>query len=344
MPRQPDARDRPLLVGGMHRSGTSFTASLVMSAGVDLGSDLLGANESNPEGHYEDLGFQWFHRRMLTASGLCEHGYTATARGHVPESCVQEARDLVADRSRADAPWGWKEPRTTLFLDFWQDVLPQARHLFVFRRPWEVADSLFRRGDETFIANPAHAFDVWIHYNRLILDFARRHPTRCLVVEITHLIENPRRVFDLVRSRLDVPVTVPADRFRDHLFHRDEASTRAALVRALVPEAWETYLELRSLAGARDEVAVASTRSMPVGDCAVLEWARASRAESELQRTTARPLTPAAPATSRRLGRGMLAKVVDASRRLFGRNDEVAPAVVLPFSPATPATDTQRAA
>lgn len=63
--------DHPLLVYGMHRSGTSLTASLFHAAGVRQGDQLLGANHRNDRGHYEDLGINEFHRTALHAQGPC---------------------------------------------------------------------------------------------------------------------------------------------------------------------------------------------------------------------------------------------------------------------------------
>jgi len=292
MSRSSDASARPLLVGGMHRSGTSLTASLVASAGIDLGPELLGANDSNPAGHFEDLGIQDFHCRALVARGLCSEGYTATSQGEVPAALEPRADELLAERMRPGVAWGWKEPRTTLFLDYWQRRLPQARHMFVFRRPWEVADSLFRRGDRTFLENPMFAFDVWAHYNRLILDFARRHPSRCVVFNITQVIADPQRVLAEVRSRLDVPIGRPAARYREELFSLDAGFIRATIVRGVAPEAWQTYVDLCSLAGVTDELTTQAAAEASLGECAVLEWARASRAEADA------PEVPAAPATT----------------------------------------------
>lgn len=355
---------QPLIIGGMHRSGTSLTASLFASAGIDLGAELLGVNASNPMGHFEDVGFFSFHRRALVAQGLGSEGYTATARGDVPAALEKEAHDLLAARTRPGTAWGWKDPRTTLFLDFWQERLPDARHVFVFRRPWEVADSLFRRGDDTFTLNPAFALDVWTHYNRLILDFVSRHPARCLVFEISQVIADPDAVVAAVRSRLDVPLAAPDRRYVDSLFSRDDAATRATLVRTLAPEAWRTYLELRDLAGSAAG-ADAIDRSQPLGECAVLEWARASRAanlaaeaeariraetearvraeaderlrvevEERLRAAAAERRRRRSPAVAvRRAGEKLLARIVEASRWL-SRPPHLAPADVprlLPF-------------
>ncbi len=337
-----------MLVGGMHRSGTSLTASLVASAGIDLGPELLGANASNPLGHFEDLGIQSFHCRALAARGVSDEGYTATAHGEVPPALEPVADELIAERMRPGVAWGWKEPRTTLFLDFWQERLPQARHLFVFRRPWEVADSLFRRGDETFVTNPTFAFDVWTHYNRQILDFVRRHRSRCAIFEVSQVIADPVRVFATVRSQLDVPLGRPDRCYRDDHFHRDEGANRAALVRAVAPDAWGVYLELRELAGIDERVDIPPQRLPSLADCAVLEWARASRAEMEARRLAAAQAA-AAPvaAVTRRKSRSMWAGIVSASRRLVASRKREAPAdtpALLPFPALGPARRVGRAA
>ena len=281
-----DVSARPLIIGGMHRSGTSLTASIFASAGLDLGPALLGACESNPLGHYEDLGFLDFHCRALVAQGLGSEGFTTGAHGSVPPALQPEAHALVAARMRPGIAWGWKEPRTVLFLDFWQQHLPDPRYVFVYRRPWEVADSLFRRGDATFFHNPAFAFEVWTHYNRLIIDFVRRHPSRCVVFEITQVIGDAGGTLATVQSRLGIPLGPPADRYRDALLTLDNGGTRPSLVRAIAPEAWATYLALCEFAGVAPESEAATPLRVSVGDCAVMEWARASRAEAQAKKAT----------------------------------------------------------
>lgn len=356
MNRSSDVSARPLLVGGMHRSGTSLTASLVASAGIDLGPELLGANASNPAGHFEDLGIQEFHCRALVAGGISSEGYTATARGDVPAALEPQADALLAERMRPGVAWGWKEPRTTLFLDFWQQRLPQARHLFVFRRPWEVADSLFRRGDPTFLDNPMFAFHVWSHYNRTIIDFVRRHPAQCLVVDIAQVIADPRRVFADVRDRLDVALGRPAARYREGMLNREVGFTRAAIVRAVAPEAWQTYVDLCGLAGVNADFMALSNADASLGECAVLEWARASRAETEpqaapaasacrpVERPRARPRRPSLAMAMRRASRKLLARLASIGHRLLPAARTVADPDVLAFPTRVETPSTQRVA
>jgi hypothetical protein len=275
----PESVDRPLLVCGMHRSGTSLTASLFHAAGVRLGDRLLGANVGNDRGHFEDLDVYEFHQAALRSNGLGTEGYLAAGSVVVPEPLEPIGRRLAADRARGGGVWGWKEPRTVLFLDFWERILPEARFLFVFRRPWEVLDSLFRRGNAEFLAEPRLALRVWRHYNERILRFARRAADRCLVVEASQVVADQAGVAAAVRRRLDLPLSVPSAECEPRLFHSDHASWRPWLVRQLDPLAHELYLELRSLAGSDSPLP-------PLGDeaggmenalrVALAEWSRAS--------------------------------------------------------------------
>jgi O-antigen biosynthesis protein len=274
-----DQSPGPLVICGMHRSGTSLTASLFGGAGVNLGDRLFGPNVGNTLGHFEDVGFLEFHMRALHSLGSNYEGFVTRPLAPLAAEFTAEAEQIVADRSAAGRLWGWKEPRTTLFLDFWDQLLPDARYVFVFRNPWDVADSLFRRGDAAFVVDPRLAIDLWVAYNRRIAEFIHRHPSRCVVFEISQLIAEPDRVFEMVRSRLQFPIGTPPDSFRNDLFGRECNQHGSAIVRAITPEAHDLYHRLRQLAGeppaATDEAGVDAPS---LAAYAVEEWARASRA------------------------------------------------------------------
>lgn len=268
-----------VVIGGMHRSGTSLLASLFEGAGVSIGCRLLGDGKGNEAGHFEDLDFHDFHERALIGNGLPADGFTPSAEPEVPATLVAEAAALAAARRRAGGLWGWKDPRTTLFLEFWAGLLPEARFVFVFRRPWEVVDSFFRRGDPTFVYNPLLAVRVWLHYNRLILRFVAGHPDRCLIRETTQVATASRKVFAAIRKQLDVPVGEPPERFRPELLVSDADGRRAGLVAASCPEAVEVYHQLCHEAGS-SPVTHESCR-LSVAELGVIEWARAARMQRE---------------------------------------------------------------
>ena len=59
-----------IVITGMHRSGTSLTASLLQSAGLNLGDRLMEATATgNPlKGYFEDLDFVEFHANTCCRS------------------------------------------------------------------------------------------------------------------------------------------------------------------------------------------------------------------------------------------------------------------------------------
>ena len=254
----------PLIVSGMHRSGTSLLASILDGAGVHLGPELISPSPHNPHGHFEDTEMVEFHRRVLTANGIVSEGYTTAVDIPVPDELAARADSLVQARERTRRTWGWKDPRTTLFLDFWRQRIPHAKFLLVFRRPWEVADSLLGRGDLAFRLNPNLATDVWLRYNRAILQFARMNPERCVVCEATQVRDRPQDVIRALRTSLRIPLHDAPSMLDAQLFRQDISSERASAIASDCPEAYSTYLELRELSGSGSALP-ADTASAVIG-------------------------------------------------------------------------------
>ena len=275
----------PLVITGMHRSGTSLLTSMFAGAGVDVGSRLIGASRGNDRGHWEDLDFYEFHAGALEANGVASEGFACADDLRVPAAMRDTAAALVAGKAAAGATWGWKDPRTTLFLDFWHDLVPEAAFVFVFRSPWEVADSLFRRGDAIFARNPALAVRVWLHYNRRIHDFCAAHRSRCVLTSVTQVTVDPASVFAAVRDRFDVPLGEPPARFEEPLLQRDDSSRRREIVAALEPEAVALYGDMLRLADLADATAAPRPRTSggTLAEHALAEWSRAAASAGEIK-------------------------------------------------------------
>ena len=250
-PIQPSSSPPPVLVlGGMHRSGTSLVAALCQSAGLDIGTELLPGHASNPVGHFEDLDFYRFHETVLASNGRTAAGYGIFDTAAVVDAAARaRAETLVSARRAGGRPWGWKDPRTVLFLDFWLAMLPESRFLFVFRDPAEVADSLRRRGERRFQDGGDQAFREWYHANALIRDFCRRHPERVLVRELRRIIDAPRALCGDVDRDLGVPLGEPQAVDRPGLLRDTRLVPLAPPARGLVRGCFDLLQDLRSLAG-----------------------------------------------------------------------------------------------
>ena len=210
---------KPVVVVGMHRSGTSLTASILGSSGVHLGDSLVPAGHGNAEGHFEDLEFVDLHRAALEAFGHDPEGWDEVVLDHLPDALEARARALID--ARASRPfWGWKDPRTALFLPFWERLLPEAKFVFVYRNPWEVIDSLYRRGDRRFRHDPVAAARLWTHYNSVMLDAHARWAIR-RVLHLDDIATQATPTASTPGARVRAPAEPPADVFADLLRRGD---------------------------------------------------------------------------------------------------------------------------
>lgn len=250
-----------LIICGMHRSGTSLAANVLGEAGLDTGvRGDVGLGVGQPRGHFEDRDFYNLHEAILAASGRSCFTADEISIDEVPPVFEERARSLVA--ARADRPfWGWKDPRTSLFLDLWERHLPRARYLFLYRHPVDVALSLWRRNTDPEIRqDPWLAFRAWELYNRRLLAFRDRHPERCFVAHAPAFAADLAGFVRRLGARLDLP-------FRDGdfgaLFDAEELAPSCQSPRpyweGLIPEALALYGRLEEIAD------LTSSEEPPVG-------------------------------------------------------------------------------
>jgi hypothetical protein len=153
----------------MHRSGTSLTAQVLSTLGVDLGepSSLLESDPvDNPDGYFEQEPIVDFNDALLGALG-----------GHASEPpelplgwqlsdelrpFAARARELIESLYSQD-PWCMKDPRASLLLPFWRMVRADLRIVICVRNPLEVARSMERRGDPYPLE---HWLQLWSRHTR----------------------------------------------------------------------------------------------------------------------------------------------------------------------------------
>ncbi|CAC5341862.1 Chromosome segregation ATPase-like protein [Planktothrix rubescens CCAP 1459/22] len=234
------------IITGMHRSGTSLTASILQSAGVHIGRRLMEATEFNAKGYFENPDFLEFHLDAFRALGVNIDGWTLEENLQINAPLIDRAKYIV-EQNGLSSVWGWQEPRTTLFLDFWAKLLPEARFLLIYRSPWEVADSLYRRGDEMFQSQPELAIKYWQHYNQKILNFYNREQHRCLLTNLKTIVQYQNAYIDTINHKFNVDLSHPAPTAYDPSLLRTEISSnsqRPTLIDHYFPEAIELYQEL----------------------------------------------------------------------------------------------------
>jgi len=268
----------PILVSGMHRSGTSLAGSFLAACGVDMGERLIPADEKNPRGYFEDADIVAFHGRAFDAAcpratGHRDWGWTED--GEVDAATLvpwaEEAAQLLRDRAdRARGAFGFKDPRATMALELWDRVAEDARWVFTYRYPWEVADSMQRIGADVFAENPSYGYRIWAAYNRRVVTFVEAHRERCLLLSTNALAGALGGLPELFAERLglDAPDVGLAELFDSGLLTTGaEDDARAALTGVAYPECTELLARLDDLA----DVSSSGRWSAPT-DWSPTEW------------------------------------------------------------------------
>ena len=229
--RNPDARDLlvhspsmqtvavvrdfkgPVLIAGMHRSGTSVVTSLLQrSIGIDLGENLLAGDRDNIDGYQEDIGVitlhsKWFGQFISDGNeGWSDWGinekYSVGCLGS--RHWDQEAHNYIEARLRKqkDLLWGWKDPRTTMILPYWHQLLGgEGLVVCIYRAPWDVSDSLQRISNGKFRDNPDLALRVWSEYNRRIIEFCEARPEYICLLLTSEIAQRPELIAEVILDR-----------------------------------------------------------------------------------------------------------------------------------------------
>lgn len=194
----PPVTGQAYCVLGMHRSGTSLVASLLSRAGVHMGERLLHARPDNPRGYFEDADIVAFHERCLARRGVT-YINPGDAALTFTDAERDEASRLIRDRAARSA-WGWKDPRTCLFVRSWRELLPECRFVVVHRSPLAVAASLARRGELTTGADAASALRAWARYAREVAAFLEEAAPRSVVFDAEAIFDDPEGVCAALRG------------------------------------------------------------------------------------------------------------------------------------------------
>lgn len=221
--------NKVLIIAGMHRSGTSVVAQWLSRSGLFVGDTLLGPNTGNEQGHFEDADFLSLHEKFLRRRKLDTSGFTSETPHALTAPEKNELKEMLAVKNTEHEQWGWKEPRTCLFLNEYNQAVPQAFYVIVVRnfndtvssmitRQYKVNEKtiktkrglpklkwlLFKRKslDSIFETESEKFLKVWIHYYQEILQHTKILPAnRFIVLSYRKLIRDDKNVFHKMKDQ-----------------------------------------------------------------------------------------------------------------------------------------------
>lgn len=253
---------QPLIICGMHRSGTSMLTRILAARGLFIGH-RLGK-------HPEALFFHGLNERVLRECGAAwdrpDPALRMLAEAGAAERCAEELRPrlrglgtwsylgprIVAARARIGQhlpfAWGWKNPRNSLLLPVWLALFPEARVLRIRRHGIDVAASLAAREARHAVpgrcAAIAEGVALWAEYEAALDSWLAPVPAgRQLSLRFEDYAADPAPVqaeidaFAGLEPPLAVPLALRPDPARSFAYRADpalrsEAERHAALLNA----------------------------------------------------------------------------------------------------------------
>ena len=167
----------PIIVIGMHRSGTSLVSRMLDRLGVFVGARLDGNHEATfflrlNSWLLRQCGGSWDQPQHLDLL-LSHERMMALSKAYI-EYVLRSPRSVAylgVRRYHAGQrigslghPWGWKDPRNTYTLPLWLSIYPDAKVINVTRHGIDVAASLHTRFEKRLAeAEQRFAQQKWIY-------------------------------------------------------------------------------------------------------------------------------------------------------------------------------------
>ncbi len=162
----------PIVIIGMHRSGTSMLAQVLHRGGIFMGTDFTA--------YYESNYFQKINEALLKTQRAAwdrpvhtEQTPQFNEQGFISEymSASRKPQNLLALLLKKK--WGWKDPRTTFTLGSWLKLFPNLKVIHIVRNGIDTSLSLYERNmmlqpktkwHSERLSNLSSCFQLWEEY------------------------------------------------------------------------------------------------------------------------------------------------------------------------------------
>jgi hypothetical protein len=178
--------NKPIIIVGMHRSGTSMLTRFFEKANIFMGAD----KEGNDEAKFFLKLNEWILRQNNCGWDNVDNLKfedekfddeiidVLNKQLHSPRIIqYMGLKKYIKYRSfeNFDFRWGWKDPRNSLFLKYWLRIFPEAKIVHIYRNPVDVAYSLSQRSKSYLNWNRNYKHDIkkYLLMNNIITDSVR---------------------------------------------------------------------------------------------------------------------------------------------------------------------------
>ena len=176
----------PIVILGMHRSGTSLLANMLHSIGISMGQEFLDADQFNLRGYFEDKEFLGINKGILENSGGCWYAPPTDEEILKGGKKFQSSISNTIARKRKIAgknSWGWKDPRTCLTCWNFMSEISDAKFIVIVRRLSDIKRSLNKTHGHL-----ANWDEIVERYYDSINKFGQSYPNKMMNVGFEELV------------------------------------------------------------------------------------------------------------------------------------------------------------
>jgi len=205
-PLQHEGNNQVVVVLGMHRSGTSALTKALQVLGVSLSENLMPEGEFNPKGHWEDLDIVAINDKLLAhydCVWFSPYQPEISLSDPFVDALIDEAAALLLTRIETLGCYGFKDPRTSRLLAFWQAVFVRAavtpKYVYAVRNPLDIVKSLQKRDQFTEL----HSYLLWAHHTFDNLTLLSEQPVYWVPFEA--LLQSPHKIMAELAEFIALP-------------------------------------------------------------------------------------------------------------------------------------------
>ncbi len=148
-------KNSPVIILGMHRSGTTLISKLLENLGLFVGDKKEINNEAL---FFWEINNWLFELHTATAEKPYNMRYTNPSCKKIIEESLEyfvqsnKRKQYLGNYSSKyksikdiDFPFGWKDPKNTFTLDFWKTIFTNPKIIHIYRNPIDVSLSYIER-------------------------------------------------------------------------------------------------------------------------------------------------------------------------------------------------------
>lgn len=268
----------PIIIIGMHRSGTTMLTKLLEQFGLFVGY--------KKRKNFESTYFQKLNKWLLFQANT-SWDFPSNIK-YIDEDYLNCVRPIILNhlsslfrieylglkkaikyKSLNELPfkWAWKDPVNSITIDVWKAIFPEAKIIYVYRNPIDVAQSLKIREEKRrknrkisksqkfkqyllvndyqfnqsyYIQDLKNGVELWKNYVLLNEESVKKYPNDIIKIKYEDLLENPNQYLKEILNFIDMQAT---DAMVKEVSSMIDSTRKFGFVKE--PDLWDFYQTIK---------------------------------------------------------------------------------------------------